>query len=290
LDEPASVAVVRAALDNGITHFDTAESYGDGASETFLGRALGRDRDRVTIATKFGGSDLTGVRVDPPASPDNVRRSCELSLRRLGVDHIDLYYLHWPDPLTPVEATLAALDDLVSAGWVRAVGVSNHDGAQLLAAAQAGTDLFASSGIAAHQFEWSLLRREAERSIVPASAAAGLGVVPYFPLASGLLTGKYTREAEFPAGSRLAAWPHVAGWITSSTFEMLDRLLALAAEFGKSLLELALGWLIARQEVATVLVGATAPAQVVANVRAASSELTPAALGRISALTAPAGS
>lgn len=284
IDEKASAAVVAACLEAGITFFDTADIYGAGQSETFLGRALKGHRDEVVIATKFSGR--TGESpYDAGASRKHVVAACERSLRSLGTDFIDLYYQHFPDEDTPVEETLAALDDLVHAGKVRYVASSNFAGwqiveADLLAAARHGTRFVAS------QSEWSLLKRDVEAEVVPACAAYHVGVVPYFPLASGLLTGKYQRGRPAPEGTRLAGdrFQHVA---TDAAFDVVERLSDLGEAHGHSLLELAIGWLLAQPVVPSVLVGATKPEQVTANAEAAAVQLGADVLAAVSAATAP---
>jgi aryl-alcohol dehydrogenase-like predicted oxidoreductase len=273
IDEEASAAVVRAALDAGVTLFDTSDSYGAGQSEEFLGRALRGERDDVVIATKF--SSPTG---DGPyrsgASRKYLMAACERSLRRLGTDFVDLYYLHRPDAKTPIEETLAALDDLVHAGKVRYVASSNFAGWQIVEAEHVartdGTVRFVAS-----QSEWSLLRRGVEVEVVPACTAYGIGVVPYFPLASGLLTGKYVRGEPPPAGTRLATSPRFADVATDAAFGVVERLADFGRDRGRSLLELAIGWLAAHPVVPSVLVGATKPEQVAANAAAASVRLSP---------------
>src|SRR3954454_23473899 len=195
IDADATTAVVQQAIESGITFFDTAEMYGGGKSEEFLGAALGKQREDVVIATKFGGPKGPGPQ-QAPGSRRHVIRACEDSLRRLGTDYIDLYYLHYPDPNTPIEETLEALTDLVGQGKVRYVASSNVTGWMVAdadhVASQAGLQRFTGC-----QIEWSLLNRAVETEIVPACRKFELGVVPYFPLASGLLTGKHKRGVPF---------------------------------------------------------------------------------------------
>lgn len=283
IDEEASAAVVRACLDAGITFFDTADIYGGGESEKFLGRALGGHRDDVVIATKFSGRTGDGPYA-AGASRKHVMAACERSLRSLGTDYIDLYYQHFPDPETPVDETLAALDDLVRAGKVRYIASSNFAGWQIaqaehLAAASHGARFIAS------QSEWSLLQRDVEAEVVPACAAYRVGVVPYFPLASGLLTGKYERGRPAPEGTRLAG-PRYQDVATDAAFDVVDRLTEIGKQHGRSLLELAIGWLLAQPVVPSVLVGATKPEQVRANAEAAAVVLSPEETGAVSAATA----
>lgn len=262
-EEPAAREVVAAALDAGITLFDTAEMYADGRSEEMLGRALGSRRDDVVIATKFG---MTG---DGKGSGTRsaVMRACESSLKRLGTDHIDLYYLHFPDPDTPIEETLAALDELVRQGKVRHLANSNMTDRQLIAADDAARAAGTARFIAT-QLEWSLLERGAERATIPAARRLGLGVIPYFPLKSGLLSGKYRRGEEFPEGSRLTTAPRFAQLASDANFAVVERLTEYAEATGRTILQLALSWLAAQPEVSSVLVGATTPAQVIANAEA----------------------
>lgn len=265
IDEPAAHKVVGAALDAGVTFFDTADMYGGGRSEEMLGRALGARRDDVVVATKFGAPSQNRYRGG--ASRRWIMQACEASLKRLGTDHIDLYYLHFPDPETPIDETLAALDDLVRQGKVRYIANSNLAGWQLVDA----DHLARRSGGArfvATQLEWSLLERGAERETVPAARHLGLGVIPYFPLKSGLLSGKYRRGEDFPEGSRLAASPYFARVATDDALAAVERLAAHAEATGRTMLQLALSWLAAQPEVPSVLVGATTPEQVVANAEA----------------------
>ena len=263
LDYEESAAVVRASLDAGVTHFDTAEMYGGGQSEEFLGRALGADRDRAVIASKFlprPGDEP----YEPGVLARRIREGCEISLTRLGTDRIDLYYQHYPDPEAPIDEALETLDALVDEGKILHIGVSNYDETQLPAV---------SGRVAVNQIEWNLLNRAVEEAVVPAAIAGGIGVVPYFPLASGLLTGKYQRDTEFPDGSRLATMPYFASVATDENFDRVDRLTAFAAERGHSILELAVSWLVAQRGVSSVICGATTPAQVAANAAAGAWDL-----------------
>jgi aryl-alcohol dehydrogenase-like predicted oxidoreductase len=264
IDEPRARAVVDAALDAGVTLLDTADVYGDrGGSETILGRALRGRRDRVVLATKFGHA--MDDREEPRGSRRYIRRAVEASLRRLQTDWIDLYQYHRPDGITPVEETLGALDELVREGIVRHAGSSNFDAALIeqaeRVAAEHGWARFVSA-----QNEYSLLQREAEREILPTCERLGIGLLPYFPLASGLLTGKYRRGEPPPEGTRLAARP---GRLTDDAFDRVEALERAARSRGRTLLELAVGALLARPPVASVIAGATTPEQVRANVDAA---------------------
>lgn len=273
LDEAGSARVVGACLDAGITFFDTADVYGGGASEEFLGRALGARRDEAVIATKFGAS-VAAAGGDRSASRRTVMAACEASLRRLGTDYLDLYYQHFPDPKTPATETLDALDDLVRAGKVRYIATSNYAGWQVAQADHLSRER-ARSRFVACQVEWSLLRRGVEREVVPACAAYGVGVVPYFPLASGLLTGKYRRGEPFPEGSRLASSERFGRAATEEAFEVVERVEATAREMGRSLLEVSIAWLLHQPTVPSVIAGATSPEQVRSNAATAEVQLSP---------------
>ncbi|GAA1349103.1 aldo/keto reductase [Falsarthrobacter nasiphocae] len=261
-------AVIHAALDAGITLFDVADVYGSrpGLSEEMLGAALGSRRHEVVVATKFG-MDLGGANgpdFGARGSRRYIVRAVEASLRRLGTDWIDLYQYHTPDPLTPVDETLAALSDLVEQGKVRYIGHSNQAGWQIAqaeyVARELGRERFISS-----QNHYNLLDRRAELEVLPAARAFGLGVLPYFPLAHGLLTGKYS-AGRAPEGSRLTHnRPHL---LEETDFEALGRLEAFAEARGITLVELAFSWLLAQQPVASVIAGATRPEQVRANAAA----------------------
>jgi aryl-alcohol dehydrogenase-like predicted oxidoreductase len=271
VDAAGTRAVVDAALDAGITLFDTADSYGEqpGRSEEFLGAALAGRRDEVILATKFG-MDVRGANGPDWGARGSRRyltRAVEASLRRLGTDYIDLYQLHRPDPQTPIEETLAALDDLVRAGKVRYLGNSNFAGWQLADAAWTARTGNLTPFVSA-QNEYSLLDREVEAELVPACERFGLGILPYFPLASGLLTGKYRRGHEAPAGTRMAN-ERYRPRLASAPWEVIEGLEKYAAERGLTLLEVAIGGLAAQPAVASVIAGATTPEQVRANAAAA---------------------
>ncbi|WP_336921281.1 aldo/keto reductase [Aquipuribacter sp. SD81] len=270
IDADGTRDVVHAALDAGVTLVDCAELYGSepGESERLLGAALRGRRDEVVLATKFGHPD---GRVDAPAweahgSRTAVRRAVEGSLRRLGTDWIDLFQMHTPDPATPVEETLGALDDLVREGKVRYVGSSNFAAWQVVdadrAAEQLGTERFVSA-----QNAYNLLDRSAEAELVPACEHVGVGLLPYYPMASGLLSGKYRRGEAAPEGSRLSS-PRMAQRLAGADFDTIEALERLAAERGVDLLAVALGGLAAQPAVASVIAGARTPEQVRANVRA----------------------
>ncbi|MCF2531093.1 aldo/keto reductase [Yinghuangia soli] len=266
IDQAAAEGVVNAAIDAGVTLFDTADIYAKGQSEEILGAALGSRRDSVVIASKFGAPMAPGP-YGGGSSRRHIVRACEASLSRLGTDYIDLYYQHYADPDTPVEETLRALDDLVRAGKVRYVATSNVGGWQLADAVHTARSL-GTAGFTAVQVEWNLLARDVERDLVPAAEHFGVGVIPYFPLASGLLTGKYRSGAEFPEGSRLAALPYFAGVATESNLAAVERLRSLADKSGRTMAGLALSWLAAQPSVPSVLVGATSAEQVAANAAA----------------------
>ncbi len=282
IDRDAAAAVVHAALDAGITHFDTAEMYGGGRSEEFLGAALGTRRDEVVIATKFLPRPRD-AEYTPGALAARIREAIEGSLQRLGTDRIDLYYQHYPDPVAPVDEALEVLDELVRAGKVLHIASSNVDAAKIATAASVA-EAHGWASFCATQTEWSLLARGAEAEIIPAARAAGIGVVPYFPLASGLLTGKYRRGEAFPAGSRLAANDHWARVASEENFDKVEVLAAYAGENGFALIELAIGWLLAQPGVASVIAGATRPEQIAANVAAAARILSPEQAAEVAAL------
>jgi aryl-alcohol dehydrogenase-like predicted oxidoreductase len=269
LDMDQSREVVRAALDAGITLFDTADSYG--ASEERLGALLEGARDDVVLATKFG-SDVRQRGLDNGAdwgargSRRYIRRAVESSLRRLRTDWIDLYQLHRPDPCTPIEETLSALDELVHEGKVRYLGSSNFSGWQV-ADAQWTARTGRYQRFVSAQNEYSWLERDAEDDLVPALEQYGIGLLPYHPLASGLLTGKYRRGEAPPTGSRIQMRGNEA-MLTDEMFDVLEGLQAFAASRGVGLLDVAIGGLAAQPAVASVIAGATSAAQVVANVAA----------------------
>ena len=270
--EPDRVkAIVDACLDVGANFFDTADIYGSGASEENLGAAIGGRFDRVIIATKFAGRMGEG-QLDRGGSRLYLMRAVEASLRRLGTDHIDLYQMHWPDPETPIEETLRALDDLVHQGKVRYIGCSNFKAWQVVeaqsTAEHAGLNRFISA-----QSEFSLLVRDVRAELLPACSAAGLGLLPYFPLASGFLTGKYRRGEKPPQEYRLSRSTMAGRLLTDANFSLLAQLEAFASARGHSLLELAIGWLLSHPEVPSVIAGVTGPEQVRANAAAATWQL-----------------
>jgi len=287
LDLRATRAVVDAALDEGITMLDTSDTYGNrGGSEEQLGEVLAGRRDEVVLATKFG-HQRTDMGYGPAAGAKGgrsyIRRAVQASLRRLRTDHIDLYQLHTPDPVTPIEETLAALDGLVHDGLVRYVGHSNFNGWQLAHAAHVARETGATPFVSA-QNHWSLLQRDVEAELVPAARHFGLGVLPYFPLANGLLTGKIRKGRPVPAGSRLYTRQD------SITDDQLDRVEALAKwahEAGRSILEVAVGGLAAQPGCSSVIAGATTPEQVRANAAAGRWEPTGQELAAIDEIVPP---
>jgi aryl-alcohol dehydrogenase-like predicted oxidoreductase len=287
LDLERSRAVVHAALDRGITLFDTADNYGRrGGSERILGQVLGPRRKDVVLATKFGTAMDDEGRLKG-ASRGYIVSAVEASLRRLNTDWIDLYQLHWPDPATPIEETLRALDDLVRQGKVRWIGSSNLSAREVTDAHQIALQHDINRFVSA-QNEYSLLRRNAERETIPAIESCGLGLLPYFPLASGLLTGKYRRD-RIPDGTRLATpRPHEAIFRDQADWAMIEALDAYCHARSRTLLQLAFSWLVARRVTASVIAGATTPEQVEQNCAAASWTLTPEELADIDRLTAVA--
>lgn len=279
LDYDQTVAVVDAALAAGINFLDTADIYGGTESEEFLGRALAGRRDEVVLATKFG------KKVDEQrqgANPDYVRRACEDSLRRLRTDHIDLYQLHQPDPKTPIADTLAALDELVRSGKVREIGCSNFSAQQLREAKAAAGQ---GAKFVSVQNEYSLLHRDPEREVLAECEREGMAFLPFFPLASGMLTGKYRRGQPLPEKTRLSKGS--SRFLNDHNLEIVDEIANFAAFRGHSLLELAFSWLLSHPPVASVIAGATSPEQVRANVNAAGWHLSSADLAEIDKL-APA--
>ena len=266
IDLQRTRAVVDAAIDAGITLFDTAEMYGkDGGSELALGEVLAGRRDKVVLATKFGHQKVDmgyGPAAGAKGGRGYIRLAVEKSLRRLRTDHIDLYQLHTPDPLTPIEETIAALDELVAEGKVRYIGHSNLSGWQLADAAHKSA---ARTPFISAQNHWSLVDRGVEAEVVPAAVHFGLGVLPYFPLANGMLTGKVRRGSELPAGSRIATRSHL---VTDEKLDTVEALIEWGAERGVSILEIAIGGLAAQPGCASVIAGATSAEQVVANVAA----------------------
>ncbi|HWE82811.1 MAG TPA: aldo/keto reductase [Gaiellaceae bacterium] len=263
LDAEATRAVVDAAVDVGITLFDTAESYGDGESERFLGRALEGRRDRAVIATKFGWGGGRDDHSVARGHPDHVRAAIDASLERLGTDHVDLYQYHRPDGVTPIAETLGAMNELVEAGKVRFIGSSNLSAAQVEEADAVAAELGIARFVSA-QNEYSWLERGVEDDLLPACERLGIGFIPYFPLASGLLTGKYRRGAAEPSGTRLSGRLNVS----DEKWSRIEALEAFAADRGVGLLDVAIGGLAAQPAVCSVIAGAMTPEQVRANAAA----------------------
>lgn len=273
IDLEASRKVIHKALDSGITLFDTADIYGgNGASETIMGQIFGDRRKDIILATKFG-MPMDSAGLLKGASRRYIMAAVENSLRRLQTDWIDLYQLHQPDPLTPIDETLRALDDLIHEGKVRYIGCSNLPAWQVIESQWTSRDLGINKFISC-QDEYSLLVREPEPELIPAAKAYDLGLLPFFPLASGMLTGKYKRD-KLPEGSRLAKTKRLADrYMTETNWKIVGELEAFCEKRGHSLLELAFSWLAARPQVTSVIAGATSPEQVEQNVKAVDWKLT----------------
>jgi aryl-alcohol dehydrogenase-like predicted oxidoreductase len=270
IDEAETKAVVDAALEAGVTLFDTADAYSAGMSEELLGRALRGRRDDAVIATKFGGTPFNGRWESTPEAPKGsrewIRWAVEGSLQRLGTDWIDLYQYHFPDGMTPIEETLGALNELVEEGKVRATGSSNHDATGVEGADTAARERGLARFVSA-QNRYSLVTRDAEDELLPSCERLGIGFLPYFPLESGVLTGKVRRGQEPPEDSRLAG-PMGEGFLTDEVFDRAEALERFAQERGVSLLEVAIGGLLAMPAVTSVIAGATKPEQIRANAAA----------------------
>jgi len=286
IDLEASRKVVHKALDLGITLFDTADVYGNrGGSETCLGEILGPRRKDIVVATKFAmpmdeAGNLKG------ASRGYILDAVEASLKRLKTDWIDLYQQHRPDPLAPIEETLRALDDLVRSGKVRYIGCSNLVSWQVVEAQWTARDR-GLTAFASCQDEYSLVVRDAERELLPAMSAYGLSLLPYFPLASGMLTGKYRRDAAKPQGARLTYTQNLADrYFTDTNWAIVEKLEAFAASRGRTLLDVAFGWLAAKPAVASVIAGATKPEQLDQNVKAAAWKPTADEMAEIDKISA----
>lgn len=281
IDEDQSRQVVDAALEAGVTFFDTADVYGGTKSEEFLGRVLKGRRDKVMLASKYG------IKIDEArpggAKPAYIQSAIEDSLRRLQTDHLDLYQLHRPDNDTPITDTLEALNKLVKAGKVREIGCSNFSAAQLQEAeiAAAGGARFVSV-----QNEYSLLKREPEADILPVCETLFIAFLPYFPLASGLLSGKYRAGQPLPAGTRIQAGEQFSHLLTPENLGIVEKLIAFSETRGHTILELAFSWLLRQPSIASVIAGATSPAQVKANAAAVDWILTDAELAEIGTLLA----
>lgn len=272
--------VVDAAIAHGITLLDTADIYGNPptTSETFIGEALQGKRDSVVLATKWGHADFQVPGTEdwgPKGAREYIERAVDASLQRLQTDYIDLYQLHTPDTSTPIEETVAALDDLVAAGKIRAYGHSNFSGDQIREAAAVETP----NGFVSAQNEYSLLKREVESEVLPAVAEAGLGFLPYFPLANGLLTGKYSKT-ERPSGTRLTDLkPQV---LDDVNWNVLERYRTTVEAWGLTVLEATFGWLLGQPTVASVIAGATREEQIEKNAAAGQTQLSDEQLAEIS--------
>jgi aryl-alcohol dehydrogenase-like predicted oxidoreductase len=284
IDKEQTAEVVNKALDLGINFFDTADMYGGTQSETFLGAALGERRKDVLVATKFVGPVGQGP-LNRGASRRHMFDAVEASLSRLNTDYIDLYQIHFPDETTPIEETLRALDDLVRQGKVRYIGCSNFSGWQVVEA-QWITRTQQLSPLISAQNEYNLLDRRVERELASACKAYGVGILPYFPLASGFLTGKYKQGETPPEGTRIAAWGARGEQIlTDRNFKILQGLEKFAKEKEKTVLELAIGWLASQPHVPSVIAGATKPEQVEQNVAAAGWKLSGEELTAVDTIT-----
>ena len=277
----ATRAVIHKALDLGITLFDTADTYGErGGSETEMGQILGDNRKQIVLATKFA-NPMDDIGVKTGASRRYIMSALEDSLRRLRTDWIDLYQVHSPDPRTPIEETLRALDDLIRQGKVRYIGCSNFPAWQVTEARWTARGLGLNAFVSC-QDEYSLIHRAPEAELLPAMRKYGLGLIPYAPLASGLLTGKYRRNMPLPPGSRLATTERLANrFLTERNWRLSEQLGDFAAGHGRSMLELAFSWLLAQPPVASVIAGATQPDQLEQNVKAGNWRLTTDELAEI---------
>lgn len=278
VDESESVAVVQAALDNGINFFDTADIYGGTQSEVFVGKALRGRREKAIIATKFGmpiDEDHKGAR------PDYVRSAVDASLQRLGIETIDLYQIHRPDAETPIADTLGALSDLVRQGKVREIGCSNFSVEQLREADKVES----LAKFVSVQNQYSLFHRDPEEGVLQECARLGQGFLPFFPLASGLLSGKYRKSRPLPESTRITTSPRKDEILSEAKLDAVERLALFAESQGRTLLELAVSWLLAQNPVVSVIAGATKPEQVAANAKAGVWEMTAADLAEIDRLS-----
>ncbi|MGK2965204.1 MAG: aldo/keto reductase [Tepidiformaceae bacterium] len=285
-DEAQTADIIHASIDHGITLFDTADVYGGrGKSEELMGKALKGRRSQVILATKFAAPMGEGPHTSG-GSRKYILSAVEDSLRRLDTDYIDLYQMHRPDPATPIEETIRALDDLITAGKVRYIGNSNFSGWQIADADWIAKELGANRFVSA-QNEWSMVKRSVEREVIPACERFGLGMLPFFPLASGLLTGKY-RRGEAPAeGTRLQSWgARAQGILSDQNFDVVEKLDTYATERGRTILELAFSWLAAFPVVSSVIAGATSTEQVAQNARAADWVLSAAEKSEVDAILA----
>ncbi|KUL95006.1 aldo/keto reductase [Bosea sp. WAO] len=286
IDLEATRKVVDAAIEHGITLFDTADIYGNrGGSETALGEVLGARRKQIVLATKFG-MDMDAEGIKRGGSRRYITDAVEASLKRLKTDWIDLYQIHRPDPLTPIQETLRTLEDLIRQGKVRYIGCSNLPSWQV-ADAHWTAKTRGIEGFASCQDEYSLLVRGAEKELIPSIRHFGMGLLPYFPLANGLLTGKYKRNQPMPEGARMTREAQRAGEVlTEENWRKTEKLSAFCEKHGKTMVELAFSWLAAQPVVSSVIAGATRPEQVAANVKAAEWRLSTEELAEIDQITA----
>ena len=283
IDETRTREVIDAALDQGITFFDTADMYAEGRSEELIGRFVvdRGHRSEVLIATKFG-QDMPGQ--GRGARPEYVKRAFEASLERLRTDYIDLYQLHLPDPDVPIEETLGALNELVKAGKVREIGCSNFSAPQIVDAEEAAERRRGSARFVSLQNEYSLLHRDPEKGVLAECERLGVAFLPFFPLMSGLLTGKYRKGESIPEGTRVAKYERYRKLLTDENLDRVEALIGYAESHGHTILELAISWLLAHRVVASVIAGASSAQQVRANVSAANWSLGAAELEEIDSL------
>ena len=270
IDENATRDVIKAALDEGINFFDTADMYADGRSEELVGKFLRPHREDVIIATKFGQpmpGEAGGAR------PDYIRRAIDASLKRLHMDYIDLYQQHVPDPAVPIADTLGALDELVKVGKVREIGCSNFSAEQVSDAQAAARSKRGSARYVSVQNEYSLLHREPEQGVLQTCEREGLTFLPFFPLKSGLLTGKYRKNQPIPENTRVARYERYRKLLTEENLDKVEALIDYARSRGHTILELAISWLLAHTPVASVIAGASSAEQVRTNARAANLQL-----------------
>lgn len=280
VDEKGTHAVIDAAIEAGINFFDTAENYGGGLSEQFIGSGLNGRRDRVLLATKFGHSysNVEGVK---KGSPENVKFTADKALQALRTDHIDLFQQHRPDTETPVAETIGALEDLVAEGKIRFYGCSYYSGAQMQEAVdeakRAGL-----KGFVTAQNAWNMLERGIEEDLIPVCEANGIGLLPYYPISKGLLTGKYKRGEKAAPGSRMEGDKS----LEEADFDLLDRLETYAKDHGYDLLTLAISWLAAQPSITSIISGASRPEQLMSNANAARWQLRAAELAEVDAILA----
>ena len=275
IDQDAATKVINGALDAGITFFDTAEGYGNGLSEVYIGNALKGRRDQVTLATKVG-YNMLHVKGKGKGSPENIRVAIDLSLENLQTDYVELYQLHRPDPSTPIEDTLGTFNDLRNEGKIRLFGCSNYSAAQM-AEAVAAADAAGYQGFVTAQNRWSVLNRDIEKDLTPVCATNNVGVLPFYPLEMGLLTGKYRRGEGAPAGTRLDGDAR----LSSADFDQLEALENFATSRGHDLLTLSVSWLASQKVTVSVIAGATRYEQMAQNAAAASWKMTEQELAEI---------